>query len=854
MGPSVKIRSAFTRLLSLCLAAIFLISCHPGTPTETGGSTTPTPTDPADPTAGETAGATEALPTDPTAGPVPTEPIAPTDPVPTVPQATKPPATAPSVPAPPATVPTPTEPPATQPPSNEPVLTMPEVADPPAPVLHFDFNDPWGSTFLSSDGRIRGTCYNLTVQDAYEGKGLYTTYKKRCGFSFGQNTVADLTPDRVFTVSMWLRMEDNQGRNLRILSLYDENGEYLGLYCSNRHLYLWLTDHRTHTKYTYTFPYTLAYGGNDEIWQFVTLSVDRNTNEVNAFANGRQLTTRQDSTTGNVATSAQQADTLGGDGAKSASNMTGLIDNFYLHDQLLTPAEVWGLYLSQPNTEYSYDTLTFSEKINVFLKCLGNGAVLKAGTGNIIHQGYVVKADTENYDADNILIGGTLYTPASFAVRYFGATLSGSRCTVRGTTLTGTTRSGILYFSVPDLCRAAGLSTIDLTAEEHQLFVICASDTRLSSAQDRALIETMNDFCTEHDNEPTINVEQTREVIMYSDKSTEEWVYSPSIIKVGDILYSSMDASDGLYTAIYRSLDEGETWELLSRIEKYYWWASLFKANGMLYLFGTYSTEWVHSNSRTTRYYIGITRSTDGGYTWERMSEGNGLITYLTTSSMPHRAPTACLRNDGKIYFVFEHDSLPVLCWAQERSDLMLAENWHFAPFADPPADVSYAIEGNPVLGPDGRIYVLSRSNTADTAYLTVLNEAGTALEAVGYLSMDGGSHKFTVRYDEKTGKYLSISNYTGGDPAIKQQRLYLVLLSSDDLVHWTLEEILLSDRQVLDWYTAVYQNGFQYVDWIIDGDDILMAVREARENAKNYHDANYLTFYRLENYAQYIG
>ena len=32
------------------------------------------------------------------------------------------------------------------------------------------------------------------------------------------------------------------------------------------------------------------------------------------------------------------------------------------------------------------------------------------------------------------------------------------------------------------------------------------------------------------------------------------------------------------------------------------------------------------------------------------------------------------------------------------------------------------------------------------------------------------------------------------------------------------------------------------------------MAVREARENAQNFHDANYLTFYRIKNYAQYIG
>ena len=183
----------------------------------------------------------------------------------------------------------------------------------------------------------------------------------------------------------------------------------------------------------------------------------------------------------------------------------------------------------------------------------------------------------------------------------------------------------------------------------------------------------------------------------------------------------------------------------------------------------------------------------------------------------------------------------------------MKAESWAFAPFNNQLHDITYAIEGNPILGRDGRIYVLSRTSVANTAFLLVLNESGTALEPIDYVPMDGASHKFTVRYDEVTGKYLSISNYTAGDPAIKQQRLNLVLLSSEDLLHWEIEEFLLADRQVLDWYTAVNRNGFQYVDWIIDGDDILMAVREARENAQNYHDANYLTFYRIDNYAQYI-
>jgi len=722
-------------------------------------------------------------------------------------------------------------------------------------VLHFDFNQVIGETFTTTDGCHTGTCHNLTVKDTVDGKGLYFDSEKGHCFSLGKGKVASLCPDGRFTVSMWVRGENTRDRTLRFLSLYDDAGEYLGVYYSNHRLHLWITDHHTNRHWNYSFFYTIAAGGNDDSWQFLSLTVDRTTLDVSLFVNGHPITNYQYSDLWNGATDTQYEDTIGGDIADQIAGMTGYIANFYLHNRILTADERKELYLSQPKHGIDMDSLFYSEQLSALTDLLGNGAILKVGTSNIVHRGYVIKADTENYHAVNLLINGVLHVPASFATRYFGVVvLQNNTASLGEKLLTGTVNNGVLYFSLPALCEIRGFSVIDLTAEASELLVICSDDTSLSLQTHRALIENAEPFCVERKGEPTINVEQTRRVIMYSDKSTGEWVYSPAILKVANILYASMDASDGLYTAIYRSLDEGETWEFLSKIEKYYFWANLFEINGTLYLFGTYSTDWTwpRDDGRTIDYYIGVTRSTDGGYTWEPMTEGNGLISYKNT--IPHRGPTACLKHDGKVYFVFEYGCRPVLCWAEERSDLMKPESWTFAPFDRSLHNISYAIEGNPVLGRDGRIYVLSRTSVADTAFLSVLNESGTALEPVDYLPMDGGHHKFTVYYDEKTGKYLSVSNYTAvADPAFKQQRLNLVLVSSKDLLHWKVEQFLLADRQVIDWRHSVYQNGFQYVDWIIDGDDLLMAVREARENAKNYHDANYLTFYRIKNYAQYI-
>ena len=64
---------------------------------------------------------------------------------------------------------------------------------------------------------------------------------------------------------------------------------------------------------------------------------------------------------------------------------------------------------------------------------------------------------------------------------------------------------------------------------------------------------------------------------------------------------------------------------------------------------------------------------------------------------------------------------------------------------------------------------------------------------------------------------------------------------------------MLLCDREICHPTLSVAQHAFQYIDWIFDGDDILFVVRESAEDAANFHDSNYLTFYRIENYEKYI-
>ena len=72
------------------------------------------------------------------------------------------------------------------------------------------------------------------------------------------------------------------------------------------------------------------------------------------------------------------------------------------------------------------------------------------------------------------------------------------------------------------------------------------------------------------------------------------------------------------------------------------------------------------------------------------------------------------------------------------------------------------------------------------------------------------------------------------------------VLISSDDVRHWKEEAVLVeSDNPFFD--------GFQYVDWQFDGSDIVavcrMACPESRGLPVRQHDANFMTFHRIENF-----
>ena len=107
-----------------------------------------------------------------------------------------------------------------------------------------------------------------------------------------------------------------------------------------------------------------------------------------------------------------------------------------------------------------------------------------------------------------------------------------------------------------------------------------------------------------------------------------------------------------------------------------------------------------------------------------------------------------------------------------------------------------------------------------------------------------GNHSKFTIKFDEKTQKYWSITNRS--DTGKPTRRNELILISSEDTENWKTEKVLL-DYESNGWYESHESVGFQYVDFIFYDNEILYVSRTALNGALNFHDSNCITFHRTE-------
>jgi len=358
-------------------------------------------------------------------------------------------------------------------------------------------------------------------------------------------------------------------------------------------------------------------------------------------------------------------------------------------------------------------------------------------------------------------------------------------------------------------------------------------------------------------------------VVDHIPASTKVYIGSPSVCILPDGSYVASHDHFGpgstefqqALTSVFKSSDKGKTWKKISEINGQFW-SNLFFHNGALYIMGT----WKHHGNLIIR------RSADGGISWTEPTDSrHGLL----LEGEYQTAPMPVIVHNGRLWRALENAKSTSTAWgvrysamvisAPVNADLLDASGWMATNSL--PHNTGYLngqfggwLEGNAVVAPDGNVVDFLRVATSekgrDMAAIVNISPDGRTASfdlSSGFLDFTGGSRKFSIRYDERTKRYWTISNIITkkfADLPAGSVRNTLVLKSSSDLHNWTIHKILLS-------HPGVIKHGFQYVDWQFENKDIIFLSRTAYDDesggANNYHDANYLTFHRIRNYARFM-
>lgn len=359
-------------------------------------------------------------------------------------------------------------------------------------------------------------------------------------------------------------------------------------------------------------------------------------------------------------------------------------------------------------------------------------------------------------------------------------------------------------------------------------------------------------------------------VIDHVPASTQTFVGSPGLAILPD---GTLVASHDFFgpgstewtsarTDIFASGDAGQSWQKIATIDGAFW-SNLFAHRGRLYLLGT------------TRHHglIVIRRSDDGGATWSEPTDArHGL---LTDSGEYHTAPMPVLVHAGRLWRAFEdasggtawgHRYRAMMLSAPVDADLLDRESWTFSNAL--PRDPAWLagrfggwLEGSAVVDSSGRVLDILRVDVpagGEQAAIVSLSDDGRVASfdpETGFIDFPGGAKKFTIRRDPLAAEPTWWTLATAVPPAVAAAfpdrkpatiRNTLVLMRSTNLRDWEIRTVLLH-------HPDVERHGFQYVEWLFDGDDLVAACRTAHDDAhggaQNNHDANYLTFHRVRKF-----
>ncbi len=542
-------------------------------------------------------------------------------------------------------------------------------------------------------------------------------------------------------------------------------------------------------------------------------------------------------------------------------------------EQLMKTAEYVDVYQDVFSTystyrEQRYVMLSSENKndqmlIEALIERMRNSAVFYEGSSSLLYNGYINKLDTEDYDRVAKAVNGELMIPKQFAEKYFGKTLSAD---------------ADHYVNITELCKSE--SGYDLYNSE-KLYVIVPDGVAAYSDLSQTVngytnadyVKRMKEFFTTDETpEPNNNTEQTKVVIATAEfpENIADWteivydsLYTPCILSVKengiDTIYLSYElqsvkgaffsaGSGNPNTYVKKSTDGGKTWVDVCTISGMTY-GQLMSVGDTIYVMG--------QNMKNIACIAKLNPQKSSGY------EISFIHSNVSTTG---GGPGTVVEKGGKIYRPYNAS----VYIADVTSDLMKSESWTLSESArtyfdndwvlkvkgEVPSDWSI-MEPNMVIGPQGQLYYMARVDGIgrNVAVMLELKDDGS-FEYVGnngIINIQTTWNRFCVRYDAESGKYITLTCvYTAKEH--DRARRTLAIQVSDDMINWQVVDYVLVDREMVNPTYATWFHGFQYVDFDIEGGDIIMAVRESVGDANCYHDGTYITFYRMENFRNVIS
>ncbi len=338
-------------------------------------------------------------------------------------------------------------------------------------------------------------------------------------------------------------------------------------------------------------------------------------------------------------------------------------------------------------------------------------------------------------------------------------------------------------------------------------------------------------------------------------------VGNPSIMRLDDGSYFvNCTGPDPDGNTCFRSRDKGKTWSKVSNPE-FMNFSKVFAKDGYLYELGV---------RNGVRGDLVIRKSADEGATW------SGMETLFAGNY--HGAPTPFVEHRGRLWHAMgvknDDEMMGILMMSMPTSaDPMKSDSWTVSNtltgdkswIANNPDHVfNQWQEGCVVKAPDNTLKIVTRIDDSRSndimALISVEDENTISFDpSKDFHIMPGAGKKFTILYDEPSGKYWTVSTPVFDEDRTRTHagwysekilpiflRSRLALCSSPDLKEWKMEKVVISSNNC-------FFHGFQYVDWIFDGDDIVAVSRTAfsenRGLPNRQHDANMLTFHRLTDF-----